>query len=115
MVIILLEIIAILGISYLLLRLIISVSKKGTSISTDKSNIEKSIKDGFISAVKELEYEKEQEAELFKTIKEKSNQSNGVYSSIYKKEELIDTKGDLIPMNITDNEKEILRMFYNEH
>ena len=114
MVIILLEIIAILGISYLLLRLIISVSKKGTSISTDKSNIEKSIKDGFISAVKELEYEKEQEAELFKTIKEKSNQSNGVYSSANKKEEPLNTGGDLIPMNLTDGEKEILRMFYNQ-
>ena len=114
MVIILLEIIVILGISYLLLRLIISVLKKGMSVSTDKPNIEKSIKDGFISAVKELEYEKEQEEELFKTIKEKSNQSNGVYSSAHRGEEPIDTKGDLNPMNISIEEKQILRDFYNQ-
>ena len=115
MVIILLELIIILGISYLLLRLIIPYLKKGMLVSTDKPNIEKSIKDGFISAVKELEYEKEQEAELFKTIKEKSNQSDGVYSSAQRDEEIINSGGELIPMNLSSDERQILRDFYNEH
>ena len=113
MVIILLEIIAILGILYLLLRLIISVLKKGMLIPTDKSNIEKSVKDGFISAVKELEYEKEQEVELFKTIKEKSNRPEGIYSSAQRDEEIINSGGELIPMNLSSDERQILRDFYD--
>ncbi len=78
-----------------------------------KPNIEKSVKEGVKSAIKELEEEKESEEELFRTIKSKEA-SMGVFSSNDLTEEPINSGGELIPAHLTNNEKNILRMFYNQ-
>jgi len=81
-------------------------------VHNESENIQDSVKDGVKSAIKELEYEKEEEELLMRSIGRK-NQGMGVFSS-NREEELIDTHGDLIPANLSDSEKEILRMFYNQ-
>ena len=102
--IILLEFIIIGVIAYFLVKLI----KKKES----KINIERSVKEGMKSAIKELEEEKNQEEELMKLLKSK-NTAIGIFSSNDRVEEPINTT-DLIPANLTDSEKDILRMFYNQ-
>ena len=81
-------------------------------VHNDKENIQDSVKDGVKSAIKELEYEKEEEELLMRSVG-RQNQGMGVFSNI-PDEEPIHTHGELIPANLTDSEKEILRMFYNQ-
>jgi hypothetical protein len=81
-------------------------------VKNEIGDIQDSVKDGVKSAIKELEYEKE-EGELLMQSISRENQGMGVFSSI-KEEDPIDTHGELIPNNLTDSEKDILRMFYNE-
>ena len=78
----------------------------------ERGNIQDSVKDGVKSAIKELEYEKEEEELLLRSIG-RQNQGLGVFNSV-REEEPINTHGDLIPAGLSDSEKEILRMFYNQ-
>ena len=80
-----------------------------TKISS--SNIETSVKEGVKSAIKELEVEKEEEEEFLKKL-DNNKPAIGVFSTVNREEEPINTK-ELIPMNLSDGEKELLRAFYN--
>jgi hypothetical protein len=81
-------------------------------VYNEREDIEDSVKGGVKSAIKELEQEKEEEELLIRSIS-RENQGMGVFSS-YPEDKPINTKGDLIPANLSDSDKEILRMFYNQ-
>jgi 5'-deoxynucleotidase YfbR-like HD superfamily hydrolase len=100
----LLELIILSFIVYFIVRLL----KKSTPVSTP--DIETSVKEGVKSAIKELEEEKSQEEEFLKKL---DKPAMGVFSTTNREEEPINTK-DLIPVNLSEGEKELLRMFYNQ-
>ena len=102
--VILLELIVLSIIVYFIVKLI---KKKESS-----SNIETSVKEGVKSAIKELEIEKEIEEETIQKFKNDQKSAMGVFSSTNLEEEPINTK-ELIPVNLSEGEKELLRMFYN--
>ena len=81
--------------------------------NSHKSDIEKEVKEGFKSAVKELEYEKDQNEELMESI-QKNDKGIGIFSSVDSEEQPIHSGGELIPFGLSDSEKDILRMFYNK-
>ena len=81
-------------------------------VHNERENIQDSVKDGVKSAIKELEYEKEEEELLIRSIGRKG-QEMGVFSSV-REEKPINSGGELIPAGLSDSEKEILRMFYNQ-
>jgi hypothetical protein len=81
-------------------------------VKNEQNDIEDSIRGGVKSAIKELEYEKEEEELLMHSI-DGNRQGMGVFSSTTD-DEPVNTHGDLIPANLSDSDKEILRMFYNE-
>lgn len=103
--VILLELIVIFAIVYFIIKLI---RKKETS-----SNLEISVKEGVKSALKELEIKKKTEEEIIQKFKNDQNSMIGVFSSKDTTEEPINTK-ELIPFGLSDSEKEVLRMFYNQ-
>lgn len=103
--VILLELIVLSVIVYFIVKLI---KKKDTS-----SNIETSVKEGVKSAIKELEIEKEVEEETIQKFKNDQKSAMGVFSSNDTTEEPINTT-DLIPANLSERDKELLRMFYNQ-
>ena len=74
-------------------------------------NIEDSVRGGMKQAIKELEHEKEEQELLMKQLDRKG--AMGVFNTV-NAEEPIDTKGYLIPIHLTEEEKELLRMFYND-
>lgn len=85
---------------------------KNKQTSSKQSNIKNDIRDGVKSAFLELEEEKEQKEILMKKL-DQNREPDSVFSSI-PEEEPINTGGYLIPSNLTDAEKEILRMFYSQ-
>lgn len=86
---------------------------KSPDIIVKNDNIESSVKCGIKNALRELEFENQQEKQLIRSL-DKNTLGFGVFSSNNKEEEPILTGGDLIPSNLSDSEKEILRMFYNQ-
>jgi len=106
LVIILLELIVLSLIAYFIIKLI----KKNDS---RKINIEKSVKEGVKSAIKELETEKEEEEELMESL-DRNKPAMGVFSNVSDEERPMDSGGELIPANLSDADKEILRMFYGQ-
>jgi hypothetical protein len=67
------------------------------------------IRDGVKSAFQEMEQEKEYQKER----KNKIKFSERVYSSTESGVTVNNTGGDLVPFNLSDNDKELLNMFYN--
>lgn len=108
-IIVLFELIVALGFFCYSIKLLINYKK---TCNSKPQNIEKNVHDGIKSALKELEEEKIQGEELMKKL-DIPHTSDSVFSSI-PEEEPIKTGGYLIPTNLSDSEKEILRMFYNQ-
>lgn len=108
-IIVLLELIIALGFFCYAIKLLINYKK---NCNLKPVNIEKNVHDGIKSALKEIEEEKIQEEELMKSL-DNVQSPDSVFSSI-PDEEPIRTGGLLIPANLSDSEKEILRMFYNQ-
>lgn len=105
-IVILFESIIIMGLLYLIISLCLKFKKE------KKPDIEKGVREGVKSAIKELEEEKEQRELLMEKLDEQ-HLPDRMMSSI-PDEETIRSGGELIPFNISDGEKELLRMFYNE-
>jgi hypothetical protein len=74
-------------------------------------DIEESVRGGMKRAIKELEHEKEEQELLMRGLDKKP--AMGVFNTA-NLEDPIDTKGYLIAANLTEEEKELLRMFYND-
>lgn len=90
----------------------LSVFSFPQAIEKKDSNIESSVHNGLKSAIKELEYEKEEHELLMKGLDQGQKGAMGVFNTS-NQEEPIDTQGYLIPANLNETEKELLRMFYN--
>jgi hypothetical protein len=95
------------GIVAILILYIIKLINKNTK----NIGLEKSIREGIKSAIEEIEYKKERETEFSKESK-RVNRNLGVYISTNDSGP-VESDGDLIPFNATEEEKEILRMFYH--
>lgn len=106
LVIILLELIILSLIVYFIIKL---VKKKDSR----KVDIEKSVKEGIKSAIKELRTEDEEEEELMEKL-DKGKPALGVFSNVSDEEPPTNSVGELIPANLSDADKEILRMFYGQ-
>lgn len=104
--IILLELIVLASVVFLTIKLL----KK--PIPSPNADIETSVREGVKSAVKELELEKTQEEEFLKKL-DQNKPAMGVFSTTNIEEEPINTK-ELIPVNLSEGDREILRMFYNQ-
>ncbi len=76
----------------------------------EREDIETSVRNGMKSAVKELEYEKEQEELMRKKMKSMMATEDPIYTG--REEKPIKSGGELIPFDITSDEREILRQFY---
>ena len=74
------------------------------------SSIAEDVRDGVKTALQEYNYEEEQTRIMEKKLRPPGN----VYDSSTVPEPEIKSKGELIPFGLSDKEKEILRMFYND-
>jgi len=110
---ILFEVIIIVGGVYLILKINktknITPEKIQVNVS-DKNITSEIVRDGVKSALQEIENEKK----LEKTIKNKMKFSERVYSSSENDAVVRNTGGELIPFNLSQKEKELLNMFYND-
>lgn len=113
----LLEIILILGMGYFIVRKLTNHFKYHTQIKSfepiiDKYTVERAVYNGVVSAIKQLDVEKEQ------YIIENSHKERSA-NEIYITKDSSDTpvkysEGNLVPFNLTEAEKAILNMFYNK-
>ena len=108
---ILLELIILVGGVYFSLKYFNKVkSSVPIEVKVSNKNITSEvIRDGVKAALQEIVYEQEQE----KIFEKKRRSPEYVYSSAELKEPIIKSNGELIPFNITDNERETLRQFYS--
>ena len=68
------------------------------------------IRDGVKDAIREISYEEDQKLLMEK----KRRVPNGIYSNTSQENPPIESGGELIPFDITDGERELLRMFYSK-
>lgn len=81
----------------------IQVKVQGNSVKVE------TIRDGVKAAMQELAYEKEQEALFIK----KSKRAEHIYSNTNQSDAPVKhSGGNLVPFNLTDEEKEVMEMFY---
>jgi succinyl-CoA synthetase beta subunit len=112
---ILFEVVILIGGVYLVLKL---TKSKPQSITPEKIQVNVSgkiitsevVRDGVKSALQEIENEKEFE----KSLRDKMKTSERVYSSSESDVVVRNSGGDLIPFNLSNEEKEVLNMFYND-
>ena len=110
---ILLELIVLVGGIYLCLKYFRKSSVTPDKIEvkvTGKNITSEVIRDGVKDAIREITYEDEQE----RLFEKKRRQPDIIYNSSELKEPIIESDGELIPFNIGDNEREILRQFYSK-
>ena len=102
----------ILAVLFLILKKLTDLSFPQIIVKNEQNlDLEDSVRGGMKQAIKELEHEKEEHDLLMKRLDQKG--AMGVFNTS-NAEEPIDTKGYLIPANLTEDEKELLRMFYND-
>jgi hypothetical protein len=117
----LLELIVILGIGYFIVK---RLTSKPTEVhhhnhmeedpTLDKYAVERAVRDGVISAIKQLDVEKEQDRYISESSR-RERASGGVYMIGDRSDEPAKKAGgNLVPFNLNEQEKEILNMFYNE-
>lgn len=80
-------------------------------ISIKQSNVtSEMIRDGVKDALREIKAENE----LEKTLEKKRRAPDHIYSTLTREEKPIKSDGDLIPIDLPEEDKEILRMFYED-
>ena len=110
---ILLELIVLVGGVYLCLKYFKKTPDTPDKIEvkvTNRNITSEVIRDGVKEALREISFEDEQE----RLLEKKRKTPETVYSSISQEELPINSGGELIPFNLTDRDKELLRMFYNK-
>lgn len=116
----LLTVIALLGVGILvalilILKKLASLQLPQIVVKNEQDlDLEDSVRGGMKQAIKELEHEKEEQELLMKRLDQQQRGAKGVYSLVDQKDEPINTGGFLIPAHLTEEEKELLRMFYND-
>ena len=116
---ILLELVIVIGGIFYILKYL---SKLKIPITSDKIQVNlvggsgkvitsDTIRDGVKSAFQEMEYEKEQE----KVFYQKNKSAGAVYSSIPKDSPVKNSGGNLVPYNLSDDDKRLVEMFYGEN
>ena len=77
-------------------------------------NMERAVREGMKSAIREIESEKQIEKEILNKLK-RSNENMGIYASTDKGDEPVRRSGgNLVPFGLSDDEKKVLEMFYND-
>lgn len=81
----------------------------------DKSSsviMERAIREGLKSAIRELDSERQIERDILDTLKNK-DKDTGIYTSIENNDAPVKhSGGNLVPFGLSENEKKILEMFY---
>lgn len=103
----------IIGLLYLILKKLSSLSPQIIVKNEQNFDIEKQVAGGMKSAIKSLEHEKEEYELLMKRLDAQEKGAKGVFTTT-NQEEPINTQGYLIAANLSDVEKEILREFYGQ-
>ncbi len=109
---ILLELIVLVGGVYLFFKLFReTVTHDKVEVNVSGRNITSEVvRDGVKDAIREIAFEDEQQ----KLIEKKKRVPEKVYSSSDQEELPINSGGELIPFDLTEKEKESLRLFYGE-
>ena len=110
---ILLELIVLVGGIYVIVKYFKKISTTPGKVEvkvTGKSITSKVIRDGVKDAIREIAYEDEQE----RLFEKKRRVAEKIYNSAEAEELPIESGGELIPFDISDNEREILRQFYSK-
>ena len=110
---ILLELIVLVGGVYLCLKYFRKTPATPDKIEvkiTGRNITSEVVRDGVKDAIREIAYEDDQE----KILEKKRKTPESVYSSVSQKEPVIDSGGELIPFDLTEKEKESLRLFYGK-
>ena len=109
---ILLELIVLVGGIYLIFKYFKKISNTPNKIKIKiiERTTSETIHGGVKSAIREITYEDEQE----KLFEKKRKVPEQIYSSISQKKEHIDSGGELIPFDLTEKERESLKLFYSK-
>ena len=110
---ILLELIILVGGVYLVLKYLSKLKSPSAPIEvkiSGKNITSEVVRDGFKDAIKELEFEKEQE----KLIMEKARNPETIFNAAWKDEPVTKSGGNLVPYNLTTSERAVLEMFYGD-
>lgn len=90
------------------------VEKERIVEKSSASSIERAVREGMKSAIRELENEKQIQKEIEATLKRK-DEDMGVYASTDDGESPVKRSGgNLVPFGLSDEEKRVLEMFYND-
>ena len=90
------------------------VEKERVMEKSSSASIERAVREGMKSAIRELENEKQIQKEIEATLKRK-NEDMGVYASTDESEAPVKRSGgNLVPFGLSDEEKRVLEMFYND-
>lgn len=110
---ILLELIVLVGGIYIIVRYFKKISTSPDKVEikvTERAITSEVIRDGVKSAIREITYEDEQE----RLFEKKRRVAEKIYNSAEAEELPIESGGELIPFDISDSEREILRQFYSK-
>jgi len=78
------------------------------------SSIERAVREGMKSALREMESEKDYENEMLASQKN-ANENMGIYTSSDENDEPVKRSGgNLVPFGLNDEEKKVLEMFYRD-
>ena len=86
-----------------------TIIEKIVEKSDDRINFAEDVRDGVKEAIRDISYEEEQ----MKLVQKKNRSQEGVYSTTMVDDTPIKSGGELIPFNLSDKDKDLLRMFYN--
>jgi hypothetical protein len=76
--------------------------------------MERAVREGMKSAIREMESEKQIEKEIVDKLK-RNNENMGVYASTDGSDESVKhSGGNLVPFGLTEEEKHLLNMFYRD-
>jgi len=119
--IILLELIVVLGIGYFIVKKLTSKPKEVVKFAppqepiVDSYAIERAVQKGVISAIKEIDTDKAREKHIKDTARRERAQGSVYMTPDGSDEPVKRAGGNLVPFNLTESEKEILNMFYDEN
>ena len=110
---ILLNLLVLIGGLYLIFKYVskINSSPKNIEVKVEGRNTTSEvISDGIKNAIREITYEYEQE----KLLEKKSKQPENIYNVIESDKPAKKSGGNLIPYGLSESEKQILEMFYDD-
>jgi len=90
------------------------IEKERVVEKSSAASIERAVRDGMKSAIREMETEKQIKKEIEDTLK-RNNEGMGVYANIDEHDTPVkQSGGNLVPFGLSSEEKRILEMFFSD-